>query len=39
MVVDAEKEGAKWAQDDDPRITRVGKFTEGVIYFVFYCFG
>lgn len=26
MVADAEKEGAKWADDNDPRITRVGKF-------------
>ncbi|MFW2439329.1 MAG: sugar transferase [Arenicellales bacterium] len=26
MVVDAEREGAKWAENDDPRITRVGKF-------------
>lgn len=26
MYVDAEKFGAKWAEKDDPRITRVGKF-------------
>jgi sugar transferase (PEP-CTERM system associated) len=26
MDVDAEKEGAKWAEDNDPRVTRVGKF-------------
>jgi len=26
MAVDAEKEGAKWAEDNDPRVTRVGKF-------------
>ena len=26
MVAYAEKEGAKWADDNDPRITRVGKF-------------
>ncbi len=26
MVDDAEKDGARWAQKDDPRITRVGKF-------------
>ncbi len=26
MIVDAEKEGVKWAEDNDPRITRVGKF-------------
>lgn len=26
MGVDAEKEGAQWAEDNDPRITRVGKF-------------
>jgi exopolysaccharide biosynthesis polyprenyl glycosylphosphotransferase len=26
MIVDAEKEGAKWAEDNDPRVTRVGKF-------------
>jgi sugar transferase (PEP-CTERM system associated) len=26
MVIDAEKEGAKWAEDNDPRITRIGKF-------------
>lgn len=26
MIVDAEKEGAKWAVDNDPRITRTGKF-------------
>ena len=25
MSMDAEKNGAQWAQDDDPRITRVGK--------------
>jgi exopolysaccharide biosynthesis polyprenyl glycosylphosphotransferase len=26
MIVDAEKEGARWAEDNDPRITRVGRF-------------
>jgi len=26
MVDDAEKDGARWAQENDPRITRVGKF-------------
>lgn len=26
MITDAEKLGAKWASEDDPRITRVGKF-------------
>ncbi len=26
MYIDAEKFGAKWAEKDDPRITRVGKF-------------
>jgi sugar transferase (PEP-CTERM system associated) len=26
MVIDAEKDGAKWAEDNDPRITRIGKF-------------
>jgi lipopolysaccharide/colanic/teichoic acid biosynthesis glycosyltransferase len=26
MYIDAEKEGAQWADIDDPRITRVGKF-------------
>jgi len=26
MIVDAEKEGAKWAEDNDPRVTRVGNF-------------
>jgi lipopolysaccharide/colanic/teichoic acid biosynthesis glycosyltransferase len=26
MIVDAEKEGAQWAESDDPRVTRVGKF-------------
>ena len=26
MRVDAEKDGAKWAQADDPRVTRVGRF-------------
>jgi len=26
MIVDAEKEGAKWAEDNDPRVTRIGKF-------------
>ena len=26
MVIDAEKEGAKWAEDNDPRITRIGNF-------------
>jgi sugar transferase (PEP-CTERM system associated) len=26
MGVDAEKEGVKWAENNDPRVTRVGKF-------------
>lgn len=26
MVNDAERDGVKWAEDDDPRITRVGRF-------------
>jgi lipopolysaccharide/colanic/teichoic acid biosynthesis glycosyltransferase len=26
MIVEAEKEGAIWAEDNDPRATRVGKF-------------
>ncbi|HTN13768.1 MAG TPA: TIGR03013 family XrtA/PEP-CTERM system glycosyltransferase [Sphingomonadaceae bacterium] len=26
MRTDAEKDGAKWAQTDDPRVTRVGRF-------------
>ncbi|WAA13977.1 sugar transferase [Fervidibacillus halotolerans] len=26
MVVDAEKNGAKWADKDDPRVTKIGKF-------------
>lgn len=26
MRIDAEKDGQKWAEEDDPRITRVGKF-------------
>ena len=26
MVTDAEKDGAKWAQANDPRVTRVGRF-------------
>ncbi|MCK5359938.1 MAG: sugar transferase [Gammaproteobacteria bacterium] len=26
MVIDAEKDGAKWAEDNDPRITRIGNF-------------
>lgn len=26
MVIDAEKNGAKWASKDDPRITNIGKF-------------
>jgi len=26
MRTDAEKDGAKWAQKDDPRVTRLGKF-------------
>jgi len=25
MVVDAEKQGAKWADKDDPRVTRIGR--------------
>ncbi|MXP43771.1 TIGR03013 family XrtA/PEP-CTERM system glycosyltransferase [Allopontixanthobacter sediminis] len=30
MRIDAEKDGAKWAQQDDPRITRVGRFIRKV---------
>lgn len=30
MTVDAEKDGAKWAQANDPRVTRVGKFIRKV---------
>lgn len=26
MRIDAEKSGAQWAEEDDPRITRIGKF-------------
>ena len=26
MRIDAEANGQKWAEDDDPRITKVGKF-------------
>jgi len=26
MINDAERDGVKWAEDDDPRITRVGRF-------------
>ncbi len=26
MRVDAEKDGAKWADKDDPRVTKVGNF-------------
>lgn len=26
MTVDAEKDGAKWAQENDPRVTKVGNF-------------
>jgi len=26
MIVDAEKEGVKWAEDNDPRVTRFGSF-------------
>ncbi|WP_346916279.1 sugar transferase [Clostridium sp.] len=26
MIVDAEKEGAQWAEKNDPRVTKVGKF-------------
>jgi len=26
MIVDAEKEGVKWAEDNDPRVTRIGRF-------------
>ena len=30
MRTDAEKDGAKWAQQDDPRVTRVGRFIRKV---------
>ncbi|WP_027441882.1 TIGR03013 family XrtA/PEP-CTERM system glycosyltransferase [Erythrobacter cryptus] len=30
MRVDAEKDGAKWAEKDDPRITRIGRFIRKV---------
>jgi len=30
MTADAEKDGAKWAQRNDPRVTRVGKFIRKV---------
>jgi exopolysaccharide biosynthesis polyprenyl glycosylphosphotransferase len=30
MRTDAEKDGAKWAEKDDPRITRLGKFIRKV---------
>ena len=30
MRTDAEKDGAKWAQTDDPRVTRVGRFIRKV---------
>ncbi len=30
MCTDAEKDGAKWASQDDPRITRVGRFIRKV---------
>ena len=30
MRTDAEKDGAKWAQKDDPRVTRLGKFIRKV---------
>ncbi|WP_336977587.1 TIGR03013 family XrtA/PEP-CTERM system glycosyltransferase [Altererythrobacter fulvus] len=30
MRMDAEKDGAKWAQADDPRVTRVGRFIRKV---------
>jgi len=30
MRVDAEKDGAKWAEQDDPRITRIGRFIRKV---------
>ncbi len=30
MRTDAEKDGAKWAQKDDPRITRIGRFIRKV---------
>jgi sugar transferase (PEP-CTERM system associated) len=30
MRIDAEKDGAKWAQKDDPRVTRVGRFIRKV---------
>ena len=30
MRIDAEKDGAKWAQENDPRITRVGRFIRKV---------
>lgn len=30
MRIDAEKDGAKWAEENDPRITRVGRFIRKV---------
>jgi len=30
MRVDAEKDGAKWAEEDDPRVTRIGRFIRKV---------
>jgi len=30
MRIDAEKDGAKWAQENDPRITRLGRFIRKV---------
>lgn len=30
MYIDAEKDGAKWAEENDPRITRVGRFMRKV---------
>jgi len=30
MRVDAEKDGAKWAEKDDPRVTRIGRFIRKV---------
>lgn len=30
MCIDAEKDGAKWAQANDPRVTRVGRFIRKV---------
>ncbi|MEM8726789.1 MAG: TIGR03013 family XrtA/PEP-CTERM system glycosyltransferase, partial [Pseudomonadota bacterium] len=30
MRIDAEKDGAKWAEEDDPRITRIGRFIRKV---------